>query len=51
MCALTMKLDATFYELCSGVFLGLSQGMPHLCKEQHVVAALAGLRTQNNLGM
>lgn len=51
MCALIMKLDATFYELCSDVFLGLSQGTSRLYKEQHVVAALAGPRTQSNLVM
>ena len=51
MCALIMKLDAIFYEFCSDVFLGLSQGMPHLYKEQHVVAALAAPRTQSNLVM
>lgn len=43
------KLYITFYELCSDVFLGLSQGMCRLYKEQHVVAALAGPRTQSNL--
>jgi len=36
MCALIMKLNATFYELCSDVFLGLCLGIPCLYKEQHV---------------
>lgn len=51
ICALITKLNAMFYELCSDVFLGVSQGMPCLYKEQHVVAALAAPRTQSNLVM